>query len=225
MRKAFLILFFSLTASLLSPTPTQANPIVIIIKTAVKKILRAMDLAVQRLQNQTIRLQNAQKALENLLSKLKLEEISAWGEKQRKLFAGYYDELHKVRTAITYYKRIRSIIEAQAQLIKEYKHAVNLVSNTSLFKPTEVMHMLDVYTGILNKSVENIDQITGVITSFTLQMSDAQRLDLIHKADKEVQVTLTDLRSFTNQNIMLAAQRLKDKTELQTIKGLYDIEP
>ncbi len=44
----------------------------------VGRVIRAIDLEVQRMQNQTIWLQNAQKALENQLSKLKLTEISDW---------------------------------------------------------------------------------------------------------------------------------------------------
>ncbi|WP_341836810.1 conjugal transfer protein TraI [Chitinophaga pollutisoli] len=224
MRKILLFAIPFLFGTLLPTAPAKANPIVIVIKGVVKKILRAMDLAVQRIQNQTIRLQNAQKALENLLSKLKLDEISQWTEKQRELFAGYYDELNKVRTAISYYKRVRSIIEAQGQLVREYKQAVDLFSNTEYFKPAEIAHMLDVYTGILDHSIHNIDQITGVITSFTLKMSDAERLALIHKADQDVQRTLTDMRTFTDQNIMLVNQRLKNKIEIQTLKGLYNLE-
>ena len=60
-------------------------PILDIIKAAVKKVIKAADLQIQRLQNKTIWLQNAQKTLENKMSQLKLDEIKNWAEKQRKL--------------------------------------------------------------------------------------------------------------------------------------------
>ncbi|MEP0711380.1 hypothetical protein [Algoriphagus sp.] len=76
-------------AFILPPTRTQAAaaiPIVEIIKAAVKKVIVAVDLQIQRQQNKVIWLQNAQKVLENTMSKLKLDEISSWTEKQRELY-------------------------------------------------------------------------------------------------------------------------------------------
>ena len=70
---------------------------------AIKKVIKAVDLQIQRLQNKTIWLQNAQKTLENKMAKLKLEEISDWVEKQRKLYDDYFQELWKVKSALTYY--------------------------------------------------------------------------------------------------------------------------
>ena len=93
---------------------TEAQiPILEIIKQGIKKVIIAVDLKIQRLQNKTIWLQNAQKTLENTMSKLKLDEISDWVEKQRKLYADYFDELWKVKAALTYYHRVKEIIEGQ----------------------------------------------------------------------------------------------------------------
>lgn len=59
-----------------------------VISSTVGRVIRAIDLEVQRLQNQTIWLQDAQKAVENQLSKLKLAEISEQTQKQKDLFTG-----------------------------------------------------------------------------------------------------------------------------------------
>jgi glutamate racemase len=61
-------------------------PVLEIIKAGVTKAIKAVDLKIQRLQNKTIWLQNAQKTMENAMSKLKLTEIGDWVEKQRKLY-------------------------------------------------------------------------------------------------------------------------------------------
>ena len=63
-----------------------------IIKAGIKKVIKAVDLKIQRLQNKTIWLQNAQKTLENALSKLKLDEIANWTEKQKEQYRKYYEE-------------------------------------------------------------------------------------------------------------------------------------
>src|SRR4051812_41102799 len=82
-------------------------PVLEIIKQAVTKVIKAVDLKIQRLQNKTIWLQNAQKTLENKMQELKLGEISDWVERQRKLYSDYYEELWKVKTAIAYYQKVR----------------------------------------------------------------------------------------------------------------------
>ncbi len=93
------------------------NPILKIIKAAVIKVIKAIDLKIQRLQNKTIGLQNTQKALENTLTKLKLDNITEWVEKHRNLYKDYYDELYKVKTIITYYKQIKTIAEMQVKIM------------------------------------------------------------------------------------------------------------
>src|SRR5688572_15361869 len=101
---------FLAVALFLSVCTKAQIPVLEIIKQGVKKVIIAVDLKIQRLQNKTIWLQNAQKTLENKLSKLKLTEISDWANKQKELYANYFDELWKVKTAIVNYQRVRRII-------------------------------------------------------------------------------------------------------------------
>src|SRR5687768_3118732 len=105
MKRTLLILLLATSFTLL---PSRSHAVVwVVVQQALKQVLLAMDAQVQRLQNKTIGLQNAQKKLENTLSKLKLKEISDWAEKQRKLYDEYYKELWKVKNVISTYKQVR----------------------------------------------------------------------------------------------------------------------
>ena len=105
MKKLLNIAGIILLISLAPVQHTEAQiPIYDIIKAAVKKVIKAVDLKIQRLQNKTIWLQNAQKTLENQMSKLKLKEIGDWANKQKELYAKYFDELSKVKNAIGTYQ-------------------------------------------------------------------------------------------------------------------------
>ncbi|MGX7835850.1 hypothetical protein ACWKSR_11930, partial [Campylobacter fetus subsp. venerealis] len=88
------------------------------------------DLKVQRLQNQTIWLQNAQKVLENKLSKLKLQEIYDWSDKQREQYEGLFQELWKVKSLISQINRVKEIADMQKQLVKEYQQAWSLANSS-----------------------------------------------------------------------------------------------
>ena len=77
--------------------PAQAQiPIAEIIKAGIIKVIKAVDLKIQRLQNKTVWLQNAQKVLENEMSKLNLTEIGDWANRQKELYANYFDELWNI---------------------------------------------------------------------------------------------------------------------------------
>lgn len=224
MKKLLIALSLTMALTLVSPRPAHAEPISQIITVVIKKVLKALDLAVQRLQNATIKLQNAQKALENVMAKIKLDEIFEWTEKQRKLFAGYYDELWRVKNAIASYKRTRAIVENQLQVLKEYKVAVALFSGDKHFTPEQLESMMKVYLGILNESVRNIDQIATVINAFSTQMGDARRLEIISETDDRVQKNLNDLRSFTTHNVMARLQKASDQQELARLRAYYGIQ-
>jgi hypothetical protein len=203
----------------------NATPIAIleIIKAAVKKVIKAVDLKIQRLQNKTIWLQNAQKTLENTLSKLKLDEISDWTEKQKEQYRKYYDELAQVKAIISYYQRIRDITKKQLRLVDEYNTSWALIRQDSRFTAKEVAYMEKVYSGILDESLKNIDQINLIIKSFTTKMSDAKRLELINNAADQVDANYSDLVQFNRQNTLLSLQRAKTETEVQAIKKLYGL--
>ncbi|MDC7217943.1 MAG: hypothetical protein PQJ28_02855, partial [Spirochaetales bacterium] len=180
-------------------------------------------LKIQRLQNKTIWLQNAQKTLENTLSKLKLDEISEWTEKQKEQYREYYEELAKVKAIISYYQRIRDITQKQVRLVNEYQHAWQLIQQDDHFTTDEIEYMSEVYSGILEESLNNIDQITLIVQSFTTTMSDAKRLEIINNAADQVDANFDDLMRFNQQNVLLSLSRAKTSMEVQTVKKLYGL--
>lgn len=225
-RKTFFILLIG-TITLTVALPQRAEsaiPVLEIIRQAVKKVIKAVDLMIQRLQNKTIALQNAAKVLENKLSKLKLNEIAQWTQRQRELYKKYYDELSKVRNTISTYKRIKQIVARQQQIIEEYKFTWHMINQDKHFTTDEIDYMYRVYTGILNESVYNLDQILLVINSFKTQMTDGKRLEIINKAGDRIEENYADLKQFNNQNIQLSLNRAKDEHEIETVKKLYGLE-
>ncbi|MBN8878068.1 MAG: conjugal transfer protein TraI [Sphingobacteriales bacterium] len=204
---------------------TEAQiPIIEIIKQGIKKVIVAVDLKIQRLQNKTIWLQNAQKTLENTMSKLHLDDISGWVERQRKLYADYFDELRKVKTALTYYQRVRDIIQQQVQMVNEYKVTWALFKQDKNFTADELDYMFGVYTGMMDESVKNIDQLFLVINAFVTQMSDAKRLEVINAVAVNIEQTLMDLKGFNEENKIISLQRATEKNEIEYVKRLYGLQ-
>jgi hypothetical protein len=157
------------------------------------------------------------------MSKLKLDQITDWVHRQKELYADYYESLRKVKDVITYYNRIKSITEKQVLLVEAYKRAFNLFKSDNHFTPEEIDYMGKIYSGILDASVKNLDQIYMVISSFTTTMTDDARLAIINKASDELDKNYRDLTQFNTQNKLLSLHRSKDQQEVDVVRAVYGI--
>ena len=211
---------------LIAAIPSQQThaQILEIIQEGVKKVIMAVDLEVQRMQNKTIWLQNAQREMENVLSQTKLTEISDWTQKQKDLYGDYFNELWQVKDAIQYYHKIEEITEKQVRLVSEFESAYNLFKQDDHFSADEIEYMGKVYTGIIDESLKNLDQLFLVINSFTTQMTDEKRMQIINDAGNAIDENYDDLKSFNNQNMVLSLQRSKDLNEVNVVKLLYGLQ-
>lgn len=225
--KSYMVILPISTMTICVSLPKGANAqiaVLEVIKAGVKKVIKAVDLKVQRLQNETIWLQNAQKVLENQLSKLKLTEIADWTERQKVLYSEYYTSLWKVKSAIAYYKRVKELTVRQIAIVDEYKWAWGLFQKDKHFSVEELDKMQTVYLGILEESVKNLDQVLLVINSFKTQMSDAARLEIIVQASEKMEDNHRDLKQFNSRNIGLSLERAKSLDEVAKLRELYGVD-
>ncbi len=202
---------------------TQAQ-IIDAIEEIIKEAIMAVDLGVQKIQTQTVYLQDAQKAVENAMQQLHLDDITSWVQQQKDLYGEYYQELWQIKTAISTYQRVKDIIRKQEQIVSDYNTAYGLLRKDPHFSPAEITHMYNIYSGMLNQSVQNIAQLTQVITAFITQMSDGDRLKLIDGVGSRVDQNYSDLHLYTQQNIRMSLERARDASDAQEIKALYGIQ-
>ncbi len=215
----------ALSVILLSAAPTiksQAQ-IIDIIQQAIIAAIDAADEVVEKAQNATIDLQNAQKVVENDLSQLNLGQIGDWAQKTKDIYSEYFDELKQVKTVISYFQEITGIIAQQSQLVSEYKTAYAIIQKDKHFTPSELTYIYSVYSGIITESVKSLDQIVLVLTNFSLQMTDEARLRIIKQASSDIERNTGDLRNFNNQAAQISLQRSKSQQEISTVMSLYGL--
>lgn len=219
--KKYLLMLALMGSLTILPTMQSQAIAWVVVKAALIKVIKAIDLGIQRQQNKIIWLQNAQKALENTMSKLKLDQIGEWSEKQRDLYDKYFKELWKVKNAISAYREVKSIIQRQALLVREYENCWGLFQKDGHFTGQELAQMYRVYSGILEESLRNIEELILVTSSMSTQMSDGKRLELITTAGNNLEQNLVDLRNFNNQNIRISLSRARTSQELEMLKKVY----
>jgi hypothetical protein len=212
------VLFFLLLAPL--SMKAQGIPIV---GTIISKVVKALDLLVQRIQTQTIVLEEAQKVVENAMSQLELDDIRGWVQAQKDLYSDYFQELWQVKPSLAGYDRVSGITQRQEQIVAVYNRVWNQLKVDRHFTAQELAYMAVVYTGILQESGKNLDLLSQVINNFSVQMSDEERMAAIDRVGAGMDKCFSDLSRFNNQNTLLSLQRAREAGEIDLLKKLYGL--
>jgi len=202
----------------------QVLDVIDIINSAIKRVIVATDLKVERMQTETIDAQTAEKAEENDMEQSELTGITNWVEQERELFASYYQELREVKNVIATYQEVREMIEKQARIIAGYQRVYAALRQEKHFSVDELGHAYAVLSGIAAQSAQNIKRLTLVVTSLLTQMGDVARLQLIDETGNDIDRNYTDLAQFSQQNFLLSLQRAKDANDIAVTRALYGIQ-
>lgn len=136
------------------------------------------------------------------------------------LHDAFLNALLQVSPTVKKYKRVADIITCQSQIIKEYKSTFKRFKASNLFNVSETNYMEDVYKNLFNKSLQNLDELTIVITAGKLRMSDDERIAAIDRIYNEISDKLVFLRSFNNEGNVLAVQRCREMVDTKVSQKL-----
>jgi hypothetical protein len=149
--------------------------------------------------------------------------ISSLSKGNFNLHSVYLNGLMAVSPGVRNYGRIAEIISIQASLVSEYKRNYKQFRQSGSFSISELNYMGDVYNKLVAETLDNIMELTNVITANKLRMSDADRIKAIDRIYTTSSDKLQFLRSFNNQGVSLSLQRSKATADTQTLKKLYGI--
>jgi hypothetical protein len=136
----------------------------------------------------------------------------------------YLTGLLAVSPTVKNYTRVAEIILQQASLVSEYKRANSAFKQSGSFSAGELSYMSDVYTRLINQSLDNLDELNTILSDSKLRMSDAERIKGIDRVYASSTDQLQCLRAFNRQGIILSLQRSKDLNDTQSLKQLYQIQ-
>ncbi len=135
----------------------------------------------------------------------------------------FLDGLMKVSPAVRKYKKVADIINAQMLIVKEYKNAFGRFRQDKNFNPEEIDYLGKVYTNLFKRSLNNLDELSIIITANKLRMSDDERLAAIDRIYNDMTDKLMFLRHFNNNTIILAVQRAREKNDAVTMEKIYGV--
>lgn len=135
----------------------------------------------------------------------------------------FLDGLMAVSPSVRNYKRIADIVNGQLLIVKEYKKALSRFMQDDNFNVEEIDYMGKVYNNLFKESLSNLDELTIIITSNKLRMTDDERLSAIDRINGEMQNKLIFLRQFNNNTTILAIQRAREKNDATSVMKIYGL--
>ncbi|AYL99293.1 TerB family tellurite resistance protein [Mucilaginibacter celer] len=149
--------------------------------------------------------------------------ISALSKGNFDLHSLYLSGLLAVSPAVRNYGRVAEILLMQSRLVSEYKEKSGLFRKSGSFSISELNYMGTVYARLVSETLNDLEELTNIVTAGKLRMSDAERIrgiDRIYSASSD---KLGFLRSFNDQGIILSLQRTKEAGDTRSLKQLYGL--
>jgi hypothetical protein len=134
----------------------------------------------------------------------------------------FLDALFEVSPTVRKYKKIAGIMDLQIKLTRQYKSAFSRFKSSGQFTADEINYLSRVYGRLFDESLQNLDDLSMVITAGKLRMSDDERLAAIDRIYAEMENKLAFLHSFNGKTSVLAVQLAKESSDAKIMRELYN---
>lgn len=141
------------------------------------------------------------------------------------LHKDFLDALLQVSPTVRNYKRVGDIIEFQIQIVQGTGRHRNKLHSSGLFSDQEMGYFSGIYDTILEESLQDLEELTAILTAGTMRMSDEERLAAIDRLYLSMQDKLLFVRDFNSQTAILAMQRAKETHDIEAMRLLNGINP
>ena len=141
------------------------------------------------------------------------------------LHKAFLDGLLAVSPAVRTYQHAIDIVDLQGRLISKYQTAWSFFQKQSRLQPAELTLIGRTFSQLLQDSLDDLADLSRVLTDGTLRASDAERMRQIDGIYNSMVGRVRFLDDFNNRNALLIAQRQGVFAEDQTARNLHDINP
>ena len=139
------------------------------------------------------------------------------------LHQSFLDGLMQVSPAVKNYSRVKNIIDYQISLVKQYKASIQVFRNNHHFSAGELDYISKVYSHLFELSLQDLEELTAVLTANKLRMSDDERIKAIDHLFYDMQDKVSFVRHFNNSTSVLSLQRIKEHNDGSVVGSLYGI--
>lgn len=130
----------------------------------------------------------------------------------------FLDALLRVSPTVRRYHKVADIIQMQLNILETCRTFNRQLNKKKLFQGGELSYLLKIYQGLLDRSLNNLEELVLVLSDRVLSMNDSERLHAIDGIYDEMQEMTIFLRKFSNDSKLLLLQRKKEVNDVRSIR-------
>lgn len=153
-----------------------------------------------------------------------LTAISDFKNGEFNLHKDYFNSLKNISPAVKHDAKIAAIIALQVETIKGCHRTVKQIRESGAFTGDEISYIDKVFGRLMDDCADITGELITLTTSGKLEMKDDERLERIDKLYASMQDDYTFMKHFGNQALILAADRIKEKNNIDVNRALYGIK-
>lgn len=135
----------------------------------------------------------------------------------------FLDGLLKVNPAVRNYHKVASILAMQKRILEiSIGHPADLVRQGD-FGEQDLEHLGILYSKILQGCLEELGELTMVLSAGQAKMDDGERLRTIDSVHERMERHLRLIRSLAASSSILEFHRKRESDQMGTMKGLQGI--
>ncbi len=157
------------------------------------------------------------------IAKTGLTTISDIRNDEFNLHSLFFKGLGSVNPKIKNWAKVADIISYQINIVKSYKNSYTQIKASGQFSAAEIDYIYKVFSKLLDDCVDIILTLAGVLSADFYKMSDDERIRRIDALYASMQSNYKFCQKFSNNNTVLAIQRLKEQQESSESKSLFNI--
>ena len=158
------------------------------------------------------------------IAKLGLTTIQDIKSGDFNLHRDLFRSLEIVNPTIKGYVRVADVIACQVRIVKNINATINGLKESEALSIDELDHCKSIFEKLLEECMENVDELYLVITSGELKMSEIERIKRIDQIYTDIQANYSFCKSFSNECLVLAKQRLNEVFEIKVGKQLNGVK-
>jgi hypothetical protein len=151
------------------------------------------------------------------------EDIKSIAKGNFNLNEAFLDALLVVSPAVQGDPRVTDIVSAQLQIVQLYQTAFAQFKRNPNLSAADIATLSTIYGSLLDKSAEDMEELTMVLTDGTLRMSDDERLSTLDRIHRSMHDQVSRIRYINSRVAQIIAQRGQTSAGLLTLKNLYGL--
>ncbi len=175
----------------------------------------------QQIEANAVYIQYLKKAVS--IAKTGLNTINDIKNGEFKLHAIFFKGLSAVNPKIKNIAAVAEIVSYQVNTLKSYKKSFSRIKASEQFTPKEIEYIYGVFGKLLDDCGEIVLELTNILSDDTYKMSDDERIKRINDLHEKMQDNYKFCQNFSNNNLLMAIQRLKEQQETSESKKLFNL--